>query len=386
MEMPHMHRPIPRRTFEITPASTDSSHPPSPAPEPSNPDLLSSPKLDMTPSSRTRSILNLTSSTLFGIYSPVSDGEREELSTPWGTGAQTPIHRRSIDDYRPQAPAPSLDTKAVKTRPKLQRKGFRGYVIPLVIQTILLFGFGVGYGSLVTHLHQTRRITPIPLPDVERTSLYYHLCWGFLGIVLGNALPLVDSLWEKSISPAVSTNQTPQISRRATGTSTSTERDSPASSSLDSGTGPLWYSTVRSMGAFVGIAFAVVSYSTDGSVFLLQSLTLLATDTLAIHLASRLDSGTRQPGALVCHRQILTWVCIFSFGGHSRHHGAAAGRPELCARAGDPSVNGIGAVWGLRMVGEHFILHKHLFRSHRKAASIVSTLGLISKPFKTISI
>ena len=289
-----------------------------------------------------------------------------------------PVHKHQFVDEasmttdRKNRPS-ARGTNAAKTRPKLQRRGFRGYVIPLVIQTILLFGFGVGYGSLVTHLHQTRRITPIPLLDVERTSLYYHLCWGFLGIVLGNALPLVDSLWEKSISPAVSTNQTPQISRRATGTSSSTERDSPASSSLDSGTGPLWYSTVRSMGAFVGIAFAVVSYSTDGSVFLLQSLTLLATDTLAIHLASRLDSGTRQPGALVCHRQILTWVCFFSFGGHSRHHGAAAGRPELCARAGDPSVNGIGAVWGLHMVGEHFILHKHLFRSHRKAASIVST-------------
>lgn len=140
------------------------------------------------------------------------------------------------------------------------------------------------------------------------------------------------------------------------------------------------------MGAFVGIAFAVVSYSIDGNLLLLQSLTLLATDTMAIHLASRFDSGTCQPSALVCHRQILTWFCIFSSGGHDRHHSAAVGRPELCAGAGDPSVDGIGAIWGLHMVGEHFILHKHLFRSHRKTASIVSTLRHFSKPFKTISI
>lgn len=265
MEMPHLHRPIPRRTFEITPASTDSSHPPSPAPEPINPELLNSQKLEMTPSSRTRSILNLTSSTLFGIYSPVSDGEREELSTPWGTGAQTPSHRRSIDDYQPQQANLSWDADTVKTtRPKPHRRGFRGYVIPLAIQTTLLFGFGVGYGSIVTHLHQTRRITPLPLPDVEHTSLYYHLCWGALGIVLGNALPVVDSFWEKSISPAISPDQTPQKSGRAAGTSSKTGRDSPASSILDSGTGPMWYSTVRSMGAFVGIAFALVSSSTDG--------------------------------------------------------------------------------------------------------------------------
>jgi len=261
--MPHLHRPIPRRTFEITPASTDSSHPPSPAPEPTNPELLNLQKLEMTPSSRTRSILNLTSSTLFGIYSPVSDGEREELSTPWGTGAQTPSHRRSIDDYQPQQANLSWDANTVKTtRPKPLRRGFRGYVIPLAIQTTLLFGFGVGYGSIVAHLHQTRRITPLPLPDVEHTSLYYHLCWGVLGIVFGNALPLVDSFWEKSISTATSTDQMSQKGGPAAATSSKMEREGASSSNMDGGTGPIWYSTVRSMGAFVGIAFALVSSST----------------------------------------------------------------------------------------------------------------------------
>lgn len=260
MEMPPMQRPIPRRTFDFTPASADSSYPPSPAAESNHPDFLNSQKLDMTPSSRTRSILNLTSSTLFGIYSPASDGEREELSTPWGTGAQTPSHRQSIDDYRPQDGAPAWDTNTAKSRPKPQRRGFQGYVVPLVIQTTLLFGFGVGYGSIVTHLHQTRHIKPMPLPDVERTSLYHHVCWGILGIVLGNALPLVDSFWEQSISPAITESQTSQKSGRGNGVSSKTEPEGSASSSLDSGTGPLWYSTVRSVGAFVGIAFAVVSH------------------------------------------------------------------------------------------------------------------------------
>lgn len=255
-----MHRPIPRRTFDITPASADSSYPPSPATEPTNPEFLNSPKPDMTPNSRTRSILNLTSSTLFGIYSPVSDGEREELSTPWGTGAQTPSHRQSIDDSRPHEQASNWDTSTLSSRPKPARRGFQGYVVPLVIQTTLLFGFGMGYGSIVTHLHQARRIKPVPLLNIEQPSLYHHLCWGILGVILGNALPLVDSFWEQSVSPAISASQTSQKSARAPGSSSKAEREGSASSSLDSGTGPLWYSTVRSMGAFVGIAFAVVSY------------------------------------------------------------------------------------------------------------------------------
>ncbi|KAK5051000.1 hypothetical protein LTR84_003559 [Exophiala bonariae] len=257
MEMPHLHRPIPRRTFDITPASADSSYPPSPATEPNNPDFLNSPKPDMNPSSRTRSILNLTSSTLFGIYSPVSDGEREELSTPWGTGAQTPSHRRSIDDYRPQDQASNWDTNTVKSRPKPQRRGFQGYVVPLVIQTTLLFAFGVGYGSIVTHLHQSRRIKPVPLPNIDPSSLYHYLCWGILGVILGNALPLVDSFWEQSVSSVNSASQTVQKSARAPGSSSNAEREGSTSSNLDNGTGPMWYSTVRSMGAFVGIAFAV---------------------------------------------------------------------------------------------------------------------------------
>lgn len=257
MELPQVYRPVPRRAFEITPASTDSSHPPSPD-EPSNPELLSSQSPDTAPS-RTRSILNLTSSTLLGIYSPIgSDGNREEMSTPWGTGAQTPSKRRSVDDYayKPEAPSLTWEGGATKPKPRPKRRGFRGYAL----RTALLFSFGIGYGSIVKHLHKTQRITPVPVPDVDRNSLYYQISWGVFGVLLGNALPLVDSFWEKTISPVISGDQTTWSSKSGRGRAPKPDGAS-SGPSYDTGLGPMWYSAVRSMGVFVGIAFAVVSYS-----------------------------------------------------------------------------------------------------------------------------
>jgi len=252
MEMPQVYRPVPRRAFEITPASTDSSMPPSPASEAVNNELLAGQKSDSTPS-RTRSILNLTSSTLLGIYSPISDGNKEELSTPWGTGAQTPIQGRSVDDSIPHEPSLTWPRDATKPRLKQKRKD----VIPILFQTILLFAFGIGYGSIVTHLHKTQRITPVPVPDVERSSLWYLVSWGVFGIVLGNALPLVDAFWETTVSTAMKRDQATQ-SRKSDAAPKATPDGTTAS---DSGLGPMWYSAVRSVGVFVGIAFAVVSCS-----------------------------------------------------------------------------------------------------------------------------
>jgi hypothetical protein len=251
MEMPQLHRPIPRRTFEITPASTDSSHPPSPAPESTNPDLLMDRRGDASmSSSRTRSILNLTTSTLFGIYSNTgSEGGQGEMSTPWGTGAQTPTHRRSIDGGVSEDSGYPWNNNAVKphVRPRKRRTGFRGYYLPLALQTALLFGSGVGYGSIVTHLQQSQAITPVPVPGVEGNTVSYYFVWGVIGVLLGNALPLVDSLWDEHLSNAPSQQNT--RTRRA-----QTSSDQSGSSLADSDLGPIWYSAVRSIGAFVGIA------------------------------------------------------------------------------------------------------------------------------------
>lgn len=268
MEMPQLHRPLPRRAFEITPASSDSSKPPSPSPEAQNPELLMSHRRDRSPPpSRTRSILNLTSSTLLGIYSGATDGGRgEELNTPWGTGAQTPIHspKLSLDVDRLQVPSFPFNDGSSK-RPvvhKSPRRGFRNYYMPLLTQTVMLFGFGMGFGSLITHLHDTQQISPVPIPTGGTSSQYYQIAWGIMGVILGNALPQIDLFFhdDEAVADDYDTKANPYEKhiRTLSGTSQS-GRERP--SLADSGTGPIWHSAVRSVGAFVGIAFALVSHA-----------------------------------------------------------------------------------------------------------------------------
>ncbi|KAK5093589.1 hypothetical protein LTR24_004141 [Lithohypha guttulata] len=269
MEMPTIHGPTPRRAFEITPASTDSSMPPSPAAESQNPELLMSNRNrseQSLPPSRTRSILNLTSSTLLGIYSGAADGGRgEELNTPWGTGSQTPAERPSADSdgqkIRDALQVPSFPSAGGSSkRPMLHRirnRGFRRYYAPLITQTVILFGFGMGFGSLVTHLHKTSRITPVPVPTSVAYSQYYQIAWGLMGVLLGNVLPQIDMFFddEEAVAGGVDFRTQQHQHIRSLSSMSQSERPSLA----DNGLGPIWYSTVRSVGAFMGIAFALVS-------------------------------------------------------------------------------------------------------------------------------
>lgn len=259
-----MHRPVPRRAFEITPASTDSSQPPSPAPEAQNSELLMRGSSDRSPPpSRTRSILNLTSSTLLGIYSNAVDGRGEELNTPWGTGAQTP-------DYRSQGPSLDIDRLQIPSFPfsdsssrkpvirKAPRKTFKNFYFPLLTQTLMLFGFGMGFGALITHIHKTQQIRTIPVPSGRTNSKYYQIGWGVMGVILGNALPQLDLLLddEEAVADGFASQAPPRRHPRSMSRTSHSGKDRP--SLADNGLGPIWYSAVRSIGAFIGIAFALV--------------------------------------------------------------------------------------------------------------------------------
>lgn len=248
-----MHRPVPQRNFEVTPVSTPSTHPSSPTPENTNPELLMDRSADgLSSPSRNRSILNLTTSTLFGIYSgTTSESGREELSTPWGTGAQTPAPRTSIDGSRPDGPTWDWNSQITKPviRPRRRRTGIRRYYLPLALQTALLAGFGVAFGAIIAHLQESRSITPVPVLVIDNKPTYYHLSWAVFGVLLGNALPILDNLWAENIAQEPSE---PRSHNRSISSASDSSQPS------ESGLGPLWYSAVRSIGAFVGIAFAVV--------------------------------------------------------------------------------------------------------------------------------
>lgn len=256
---PPLLRPQPRRSFQPTPTSTESSAPPTPSRDSSDYSRLELDADGEQPASRTRSILNLTSSTLYGIYSPSSESARCEPSTPWGTGAQTPSLRSNTDDLKPpiigayECPRPSLQ---ISQSSHHQSHIYRDYVQPLTLRTILLFCFGVAYGLVITQLHDTHQVAPIKVEGIEGYSWRYLTSWGIAGILLGSLLPWVDVVWAEAIGKGGDTAvpfKEPEDTRPTT--------ENPEQRS-GSGLGADWNPVVRSIGAFIGIAFAIVSFPT----------------------------------------------------------------------------------------------------------------------------
>ncbi|KAL8634120.1 hypothetical protein Q9189_000039 [Teloschistes chrysophthalmus] len=239
---PTLLRPTPRRHF--TPASTRPSTPPADQ-DSDRPSL----------SDRKRSILNLTSSTLFGIYAP-SDSPRDGMSTP-ASGIETPGLRYSIDDNRPPILG-AFDKPEFHRRPSQPHITLRNYYLPLSLRTILLFFFGVAYGSVVTHLHDNPQIAPVKVEGIERYTWRYLAFWGLAGIVLGRLLPWVDILWERTMGERRHAVGYFAISSGNASSDEGEGEGERSTSRIESVLGADWNPAVRSIGAFVGIAFAIV--------------------------------------------------------------------------------------------------------------------------------
>lgn len=247
VDQPRILRPRPRRAFEIP--SNDSSGPPTPA-EPSNPDLLNplgvNPNLQESAStsvSRTGSILNLTSSTLYGIYQPTAFDSLRDESSPWGTEANSPAAEFPPEPSQSEALKSAIEPRPFalrRTRSRLSHGMFRGVILPQVMSSALLFGFGIVYGVITVHLHDNHWITPVKLENVHYYDSWQYLgLWGMAGIALGNVLPWLDS-WRDTESVR--------------------EEQSKRARSVESeDRTPSWVAVARSVGAFVGIAFAMVS-------------------------------------------------------------------------------------------------------------------------------
>ncbi|KAH0597156.1 hypothetical protein MHUMG1_05466 [Metarhizium humberi] len=264
---PQLVRPIPRRPFNLnltgaTPPDDDlADHDePSQASFGSGLDFSSPrflhPSFDRSEStaslSRPQSLLNLTSSTLMGIYSEAASNSRDRLfngydesDTPWGTGARTPIRRPSIDEatYELMRDRSHVPRRISSFGPYAQVEqtvshSAVGSITSLALRGTLLFVLGLGYGALVTRLHNEQNQLP-PMPDDSilkpGNNWKYLTFWGVAGIGLGSLLPWFDKLWEDTFG---------------------NEGDD---SVVDKGASPGtdWALVMRAIGAFVGIIFAI---------------------------------------------------------------------------------------------------------------------------------
>lgn len=99
-------------------------------------------------------------------------------------------------------------------------------LLRMILRIVILFGFGLAYGGLIAHLHDNRNVAPVRVEGLNRASWSYFLFWGLSGVGMGSLLPWIDGARPKP----------------PTG-----------------GTGGQWNEVVRSVGAFVGVAFAIVS-------------------------------------------------------------------------------------------------------------------------------
>ena len=168
-----------------------------------------------------------------------------------------------------------------------KKRDVRNYYIPLAAQSALLAVFGIAYGTIITHLHDNKTIAPVQVEGINRHSRLYVIFWALAGIALGNMLPWIDEKWS----------------------SAEEEPERPSSSSnnrrfSDSDENPVdWTPMVRSVGAFVGIAFAIRRLPWQST--LQESLTLALANPVLWYMIDRstpgfaLSSGVGVAGTLV---------------------------------------------------------------------------------------
>lgn len=304
-EPPALLQPRPRRAYDLTPTSTNSSSASSLSRRPSD-SSRNDPDPFTEKASRTRSILNLTSSTLFGIYTPLASGfetNRSEPSTPAGNGSQTP-GKASTDDSRPPIIGPYVTAppRTTDIHPHPHETGFWGKVFLLSERIILLFLFGMAYGVIITHLRDSQQVVPVQfdLRGIKHHSWGYLIGWGGIGVSLGALLPWVDVLWEEVLGNSIEIFPSSRPSERPVSPKDPSEKEERQTGGFSSGLGADWNPVVRSIGAFIGIAFAIVCHGVricvdDG----IELTHFAAQASMAIHIPNLIDPRARQPSPLV---------------------------------------------------------------------------------------
>ena len=282
-DSPPVLRPRPLRPFELDRSGNNT---PSGLATPSR-DTLDPTKLSPDRDekgnllSRTRSVLNLTSSTLFGIYSPSSN---DEAVTPSGFGAQTPSYRHSADDIRTP-----IITAFEGREPSSESPVHHRFLVPLGLRTILLFITGVIYGIFISELHDTQRIAPVQIETrIKRWSWSYLSAWGGAAILLGALLPWVDVFWEEVLGDNKEAFPPSQQLAPAP-KKTLTQEDGRPGSSAGENQEANWNAAIRSITAFIGVAFAIRRLPWQST--LQVSLTLALVNPVLWYLFDRSKPG-----------------------------------------------------------------------------------------------
>ncbi|KAM3509075.1 hypothetical protein MY10362_000784 [Beauveria mimosiformis] len=221
--------------------------------------------------SRPASIMNLTSSTLYGIYSPTTGGGahyRDDVvvdDSPWGMGAQTPIRRPGIDE-------PTFALMHERAHLDRRRYSYKGGDFPraspphmssvqIAVRTAVLFVLGLGYGALVTRLHDSNEgLNADGFVEPGFNSTYLGV-WGVAGVVLGSLLPWFDGVWEARYGDAESEED------RTVG-----DGETSPTQAVDTGLDSAL--VMRAIGAFVGIVFAIRKLAWDSTLQISATLAL----------------------------------------------------------------------------------------------------------------
>ena len=162
-----------------------------------------------------------------------------------------------MDDNKPPVIGAYITPALLKAHPRHQFV-LRDTFISLLLRTGLLFVLGIAYGVIIIHLHDDHRLAPVKVAGIERYSSWYLLTWGVAGVLLGNLLPWVDTIWDEAPedrdSYMIATDDKDQIRPSSMGEN---EDERPLSASED-GNGANWTLVIRSVGVFIGIALAIV--------------------------------------------------------------------------------------------------------------------------------
>ena len=332
-QQPHIYRPIPRRNFETSQRDNLDSSTQAFVQQPQSPpfshsensrssDFLAqlNARLLHTYNSRTddgsdspiegsarlprqnKSFLNMNSSTLFGIYDDLgasTNGAQSVAETPWGTGAETPrhtsmggvggVHESGVggadaglsmkNSARRGSGKSRLSVEKRSTQTRHARRGVAKYAV-LSFKLVALFTFGIFYGLIVSHLHDTRQLAAVHVKGVDRESWVYITIWGVAGVALGSLLPYIDLVWSRrTVSDEAEEKEQDDK-----------DTESPISEQIND--------VVRSVAAFVGVAFAIVSFL-SGDALDYCANPIQAPSPLAVHPSVNPYSCTCQPSSLV---------------------------------------------------------------------------------------